>query len=180
VAAIAAFVGVMNAAPMPGSGAGRGIPVPVLLLLGVATAVGGLARFTRFGRHVFAIGGSPEAAALAGVDVRRVTLAVFALMGALAALAGILTSARLDAGTNSMGTLAELSVIAAAVIGGTSLSGGIGSVGGALLGALLMQSLDNGMLLLGVSSALRQVWIGLVLIVAVWLDAVSRRRRTAR
>ena len=108
--------------------------------------------------------------------VRSVTLGVFALMGLLAGLAGVLTSARLGAGANSMGTLAELSVIAAAVIGGTSLRGGSGSVAGALLGAVFMQSLENGMVLLGVSSALRQVCIGLVLLLAVWIDSATRAR----
>jgi D-xylose transport system permease protein len=97
-------------------------------------------------------------------------------MGGLAGIAGVLTAARLGAGTNSMGTLAELAVIAAAVIGGTSLSGGVGRVGGAVLGAVVMQSLENGMVLLGVSSAARQVLIGLALIAAVWLDSVHRRR----
>ena len=103
-------------------------------------------------------------------------LALFACRSQGARKCGIVTTARLDAGTSSMGTLAELSVIAAAVIGGTSLAGGVGSVFGALLGALVMQSLENGMVLLGVSSPLRQVCIGMVLIVAVWLDAAFRRR----
>ncbi len=174
--AIVAFVAVMNAATRPRTEIARGIPVPVLVLLGVAASATVLARATRFGRWVFAMGGSPEAAALAGIDVRRVTLGVFALMGALAAVGGVVTTARLDAGTSSMGTLAELSVIAAAVIGGTSLAGGVGSVFGAILGALVMQSLENGMVLLGVSSPLRQVCIGMVLIVAVWLDVAFRRR----
>jgi D-xylose transport system permease protein len=112
----------------------------------------------------------------AGIDARRVTVAVFALMGFLAGLAGAITTARLDAGTNSMGTLAELSVIAAAVLGGTSLGGGAGGVGAAILGAVLMQSLENGMVLLGVSSAMRQVWIGAVLVLAVWIDGALRSR----
>jgi D-xylose transport system permease protein len=120
---------------------------------------------------VFAIGGSPRSAELAGIDVRGVTLRAFALLGALAGVAAVLTTARLGAGTNSMGTLAELAVIAAAVLGGTSLAGGAGSVGGAVLGALWMQSLENGMVLLDVTSALRQVAIGLVLLVAVAADA---------
>jgi D-xylose transport system permease protein len=176
---IVAFVGVMNAYTRPRSDIARGIPVPVLILIVVVVAMTALARVTRFGRYVFAIGGNPEAAVLAGIDVRRVTLGVFTLMGLLGAIAAVITTARLGAGTNSMGTLAELSVIAAAVIGGTSLSGGVGSVTGAILGAVIMQSLDNGMVLLGVSSAVRQVLIGLVLIVAVWLDSAYGRRRSA-
>jgi D-xylose transport system permease protein len=175
--ALLGLAAVCNAATLPRSDVSRGLPVPILLLAGVALLVSFLAGATRFGRYVFAIGGSPEAAARAGVAVRRVTLGVFALMGALAAVAAVLTTARLGAGTNSMGTLSELAVIAAAVLGGTSLAGGVGSVGGAVLGALLMQSLENGMVLLGVTSALRQVAIGLVLIAAVALDQRLRGQR---
>ena len=176
---VAGLVAVTSAYARPGSDAGRGLPAPVLILAAVAICTWLLTRRTRFGRAVFAMGGSPEAAVLAGIDVRRVTLGVFVWMGLLAAVAACVTTARLDAGTNSMGTLAELSVIAAAVIGGTSLAGGAGSVGGAILGAVVMQSLDSGMLLLGVSPALRQVGIGLVLIVAVWID-LALRGRSAR
>jgi D-xylose transport system permease protein len=175
-AGIAAFVLVMNSVHRPGGTIPRGIPVPVLILIAVGVATAALARVTRFGRHVFAIGGNPEAARLAGIEVERVTLGVFVLMGGLCAVAAVITTARLGAGASSMGVLAELSVIAAAVIGGTSLAGGVGRVGGAILGAVLMQSLENGMVLLGVSSALRQVSIGLVLIAAVWLDSLRRER----
>lgn len=175
-AGVAGFVAVMNAYEQPRSEVGRGIPVPVLILIAVAVAMGALVRATRFGRYVFAIGGSPVAAALAGIDVRRVTLRVFALMGLLCGVSAVLTTARLGAGANSMGTLAELNVIAAAVIGGTSLAGGAGTIAGAILGAVVMQSLENGMVLLGVSSAARQVAIGLALIAAVWIDSIYRRR----
>jgi D-xylose transport system permease protein len=175
---ILGFVAVMNAYTLPRSDIGRGVPIPVLFMLATAIGLDGIARRTRFGRHAFALGSDPAAAALSGVRVRRVTLATFALMGLLAGLAGVLTSARLGAGTNTMGTLAELRVIAAAVIGGTSLRGGSGSVVGAVLGAVFMQSLENGMVLLGVSSALRQICIGLVLLLAVWIDSATRGRRT--
>ena len=178
-AAVLGFVALMNAHTLPRSEEGRGVPLPVLVLAAVAVLMHGISRATRFGRHVYAIGGSPAAAARAGIDVRRVTLGVFVLMGALAAVSGALTAARLGAGTSSMGTLSELAVIAAAVIGGTSLSGGVGSVAGAVLGALLMQSLENGMVLLGVSSAVRQVAIGSILVLAVQADVwVSSRRET--
>ena len=160
------------------AGSIAGVPLPVLVLAAAALGVHVLATRTRFGRHVFAIGGSPLAAELAGIDVRGVTLRAFALSGALAGVAAVLTTARLGAGTNSMGTQAELAVIAAAVLGGTSLAGGAGSVGGAVLGAVWMQSLENGMVLLDVTSALRQVIIGLVLLAAVAADA--RARRAAR
>ena len=97
-------------------------------------------------------------------------------MGVLCAIAAVVTSARLNAGANSMGLMSELSVIAAAVIGGTSLAGGVGSIVGAILGAVVMQSLENGMVLIGASSAMRQVIIGLVLIAAVWLDSLYRKQ----
>ncbi len=176
VCAPLAFVWVMNLHTLPRSDVARGLPVPVLVLVATAAGVHVLARSTRFGRHVFAIGGNRRAAARAGVDVARVTLGLFAAMGALAGVAGVLATARLGAGTSSLGTLAELAVIAAAVIGGTRLSGGAGSVPGAILGAVLMQSLENGMVLLGVSSAVRQVGIGAVLLLAVHADAVWQRR----
>ncbi len=178
--AIVGFVAVMNAYEKPRSDVGRGIPFPVLILIAVAIGMHVLARATRFGRHVFAIGGSPVAAELAGIDVRRVTLRVFALMGLLCGVSAVLVTARLGAGANSMGTLAELNVIAAAVIGGTSLAGGRGTIAGAILGAVIMQSLENGMVLLGVSSPARQVAIGLALIAAVWLDSVYRHRQSGR
>lgn len=174
-AGVVGFVAVMNAYEQPRTGVARGVPVPVLLWIATAVFTAWMLRATRFGRYVFAVGGNAEAAALAGIDVRRVTLRVFVWMGALAALGSVITTARLGAGANSMGTLAELSVIAAAVIGGTSLAGGRGSIPGAILGALIMQSLENGMLLLGVSSAVRQIAIGLVLLAAVWIDTTARR-----
>ncbi len=173
---LGAFVAVMNAYPKPRTELARGVPIPVLLWIASALAMAVVFRATRFGRYVTAIGGNPRAAVRAGIDVRRVTLGVFTGMGALSALAAVVTTARLGAGTSSMGTLAELSVIAAAVIGGTSLAGGRGSIAGAALGAVLMQSLENGMVLLGVSSAVRQIAIGGVLIGAVWIDVAARRR----
>ena len=174
---IVAFVQVMNSYYRPRTEIPRGIPVPVLILIVVVVAMTLLSRITRFGRYVFAMGGNPEAAELSGIDVKRTTLTIFVVMGVLCAVAAVITTARLNAGANSMGLLAELNVIAAAVIGGTSLAGGIGTIPGAILGAVVMQSLDNGMVLMGVSSAMRQIIIGLVLIGAVWFDTVYRRGR---
>lgn len=176
ISAILAFVLTMNSYNRPGTSIPQGIPIPVLLLIGTILVMETIARTTRFGRYVFAYGGNPEAARLAGIDVRKLVLMIFVIMGILAAVAGILATARLNAGVNSTGTLAELSVIAAVVIGGTSLAGGAGSIAGAILGAVIMQSLENGMVLLGLPSALQQVVIGLVLILAVWADVVYRRR----
>ena len=174
---VLAFVLVMNSYADPRSGLPRGMPVPVLLMLVVTAIMMWVVRATRFGRYVFAYGGNPEAARLAGINTRRLTIMVFGLMGLLAALAGAIQSARLNAGTNSTGTLAELSVIAAAVIGGTSLSGGTGSIPGAFLGAILMASLINGMLLLDLPSAWQNVVQGLVLMLAVTLDVLVQQRR---
>jgi D-xylose transport system permease protein len=191
---ILAAVGIANAYPWPigsvrryaeanhitlpdgGLFIGHGIAIPVLIAIGTGVAVSFLARRTRFGRYVYAIGGNPEAAALAGIDTRRVIVKTFALMGLLAALAGAVSIARLNAATNAEGTLAELLVIAAAVIGGTSLSGGVGSVAGAMLGAVLVQSLQSGMVLLGVDTPLQSIVVGVVLVCAVGLDTIHRRR----
>ncbi len=135
-----------------------------------------VAQRTRFGRYVFAYGGNPEAALLSGLSTTRLVWSLFILMGVLAAIAAVITTARLGSGANSIGQMAELYVIAAAVIGGTSFAGGIGSMPGAVLGALLIQSLDNGMVLLDVSSPMRQIFIGIVLIVSVWFDVVYQKR----
>lgn len=153
-----------------------GLPIPVLIALAVGVAMTFLATRTRFGRYVFAIGGNPEAAELAGIDTKRVTTLIFVLMGALAAIGAAITTARLNAATNSAGTLDELLVIAAAVIGGTSLSGGVGTIAGAMIGALLMQSLQSGMVLMGVDTPLQNIVVGAVLVLAVWVDTVYRRR----
>ncbi len=177
LAIIAGFVHLMNSYPRPGSDVGQGIPKPAIILIAVVIIMEFIAQTTRFGRYVFAIGGNPEAARLAGINTRKVTVYVFALMGFLAGLAGLITTARLNAGANSAGELAELSVIAAAVIGGTSLAGGVGTITGAIIGAVLMESLRNGMVLIGLPSPLQNVIIGFVLMIAVWADVVYQRRR---
>jgi D-xylose transport system permease protein len=161
---------------VPGTVIPHGLAVPVLVAIGVGIAVTVLATRTRFGRAVFAIGGNPEAAELSGINTRRTLMLVFGLMGALCGLAACIATARLNAATNSAGTLDELYVIAAAVIGGTSLAGGAGTVAGAMLGALVMQSLQSGMVLLGVDAPMQNIVVGLVLVTAVWLDTVYRAR----
>jgi D-xylose transport system permease protein len=175
VAIVLAFVGAMNGYQIPSKEAPQGIPIPVLIWGTVAVTLSFIVHRTRFGRYVFAMGGNPEAAALVGIPVRRVTLMVFALVGVLITIAAMVSIARLNAGTNSLGTSMELYVIAAAVIGGTALSGGSGSILGSVLGALIMQSIDSGMLLLDVPIGVRYVIIGQVLIVAVVFDVVYRR-----
>ena len=155
----------------------HGFAIPVLIMIGVGIAMTFLATRTRFGRYVFAIGGNPEAAELAGINTRWVTVKIFALMGTLCGLSAAVASARLNSATNSLGTLDELYVIAAAVIGGTSLGGGIGTIYGAILGALVMQSLQTGMVLIGFDAAIQQIVVGAVLVMAVWIDTVYRRRQ---
>ena len=120
----------MNAYKQPQTDIAMGIPIPVLILIGVTVAMSAIARKHRFGRHVFAMGGSPESAELAGIDTRRLTVLVFVLMGLLCGLASIVITARLNAGASVTGTMTELNVIAAAVIGGTSLAGGVGTIYG--------------------------------------------------
>jgi D-xylose transport system permease protein len=148
----------------------------VLILLGVAIVMTVLVTRTRFGRYVFAIGGNPEAAALAGINTRWMTMKIFALMGMLTAIAAVIASARLNSATNALGTLDELYVIAAAVIGGTSLSGGVGKIYGAILGALVMQSLQSGMILIGVDSSVQRIVVGIVLVFAVYVDTIYNKR----
>ena len=154
----------------------HGIAIPVLIAIAVGVVMTFLTNRTRFGRYVFAIGGNPEAAELAGIRTKWVTMKIFMLMGALAAVGGAISTARLNAATNAQGTLDELLVIAAAVIGGTSLAGGIGTIAGAMIGAVLMQSLATGMILLGVDTPLQNIVVGVVLVIAVWLDTVYRKR----
>lgn len=154
----------------------HGFAIPVLILMVVAVCMTILMKRTRFGRYVFAIGGNPEAAALAGINTKMMTVKIFAIMGGLAGLSAVVASARLNSATNALGTLDELYVIAAAVIGGTSLGGGIGTVFGAILGALVMQSLQSGMVLIGFDAGMQQVVVGSVLVLAVYLDILYRRK----
>jgi D-xylose transport system permease protein len=161
--------------PAEGIFISHGFAIPVLILVTVGILMTVLVNRTRFGRNVFAIGGNPEAAELAGINVKWMTLKIFALMGALAGLAGVVASARLNSATNALGLLDELYVIAAAVIGGTSLAGGIGTIYGAILGALVMQSLQSGMVLIGFDTSIQQIVVGSVLVFAVYLDNLYRK-----
>ncbi len=155
---------------------GFGLPISVLLLIIVAVVMTLIARRTRFGRYIFATGGNPDAAELSGINTRMLTVKVFALMGFLCALSAVVASARLTFHSNDIGTLDELRVIAAAVIGGTALSGGLGTIYGAILGALIMQSLQSGMAMVGVDAPFQNIVVGLVLVLAVFIDIVYRKR----
>ena len=155
------------------------VPVPVIIMV-LLTIVGALVLgATMFGRYVYAVGGNREAARLAGIPVRLVELSVYVISGALAALAGLILVARLVSAQPSAGLGFELPVIAASIIGGTSLMGGEGTVLGAVLGAAIMGVLENGMVLLGVSTYAQQAVTGAVIILAVMLDIWQKRRRGA-
>jgi D-xylose transport system permease protein len=159
-----------------GTNISQGLAIPVLVALSVAVVMTFIATRRRFGRYVYGIGGNPEAAELAGIKTKRTIVKTFALMGLLVGLAAAVQIARLNAAVSSLGTNMELSVIAAAVIGGTSFTGGIGTIAGAVLGALVMQSLVSGMVLMGVEAPLQDVVVGIVLVLAVTLDTIVRRR----
>jgi ribose transport system permease protein len=152
-----------------------GIPGPVLAAAVVYVLAHLLLTRTRFGRYVYAIGGNEEATRLSGVAVRFHKTLVYVLCGVTSALACVLLTARLNSAQPIAGIMYELDAIAATVIGGTSLLGGSGSLGGTLVGALIMGVLRNGLNLLGVSSFLQQIVIGLVIIVAVLVDSILKR-----
>lgn len=153
-----------------------GVPLPVIILLAVALAGSFLTQNTTFGRYLYAIGSNPDAARLSGINSRRHILTAFALLGALVGIASLLHTGRVGSASPDAGTLMELDAIAACVIGGTSLMGGRGKVSGALLGALVMASLDNGMSLLSVENATQYIIKGAVLVAAVGFDMAGRRK----
>jgi D-xylose transport system permease protein len=153
-----------------------GIPWSVIFVLALMVVFSFVAEDTTFGRHLYAIGGNPDAARLSGIDVPRHTFGLFVLMGLMTAIAGIVYTARLNAATTSAGQNAELDAIAAAVIGGTSLLGGEGTIFGAIVGALVMTSLDNGMSLMNLDITYQYVIKGLILLLAVWVDMAQRRK----
>jgi D-xylose transport system permease protein len=153
-----------------------GYPFPIILLIGVTLVMTWLATRRRFGRYVYAFGGNPDAAELAGINTRLLVLKTYVLMGVLCALAAAIASARLNGATLDVGQSYELYVIAAAVVGGTSFTGGIGTIPGAVLGGFFMQSLAYGLSYMGVNSPGQNVVAGIVLILAVGIDSFNRRR----
>ena len=192
-AAILGFVAILNAYEIPsarlqrifedrgeimpdGLVQGYGLPISVLVLILIAFVMTIIARRTRLGRYIFATGGNPEAAELAGINTRLLTVKIFAIMGVLCAISAVVASSRLTFHSNDIGTLDELRVIAAAVIGGTALSGGLGTIYGAILGALIMQSLQSGMAMVGVDAPYQNMVVGTVLVLAVFIDILYRRR----
>lgn len=154
----------------------RGIPFPVLVLAVLAILGLFLSRKTSFGRHVYAIGGNIDAAKLSGINVEKTKLIIFAMNGVLVAIAGLILSARLGAGSPSAGQNAELDAIAACVIGGASLAGGVGSVFGVVIGALIIASLDNGLSMLDVPTFWQYIVKGGILLLAVWIDTSNKKK----
>jgi D-xylose transport system permease protein len=148
----------------------RGVPLAAVLLGAVAWSISILLQHTPFGRHLYAIGGNEEAAAVSGIAVDRTVIAAFAVNGVIVALTGLLQTAYAGASTTTVGSLMELDAVAACVIGGTSLRGGRGTVVGVMFGALIMATLLNGMTLLAVSPELKYIARGTVLALAVWMD----------
>jgi inositol transport system permease protein len=160
-----------------GTGTILHVPIPVALFALIAGVGYIVQRYTRYGRHVYAVGGNPEAARLNGLDVAAIVTSVYVVVGVLSGLAGFLQSARLGAAEATAGSGYELRVIASVVIGGASLSGGRGGVGGTIIGALLIGVLTNGLVIMHVSSYWQQVVIGLIIVAAVAFDTFAKARR---
>jgi D-xylose transport system permease protein len=164
------------AIPPGGLQISNGFPWPVLMVIGVTIVMAFIATRLRFGRSVYAIGGNPDAAALAGINTRWTIMKIYMLMGLLCGIAGAIAAARLNGATLDVGQSDELYVIAAAVVGGTSFAGGIGTIPGAILGAIVMQSLAYGLSFIGVNSPVQNIIAGVVLVLAVGFDTFNRRR----
>jgi len=165
---IAAFYGIMIIY--------LGVPYSVILVMALALLFTFISGNTVFGRHLYAIGGNAEASRLSGINIARNVMILYMLMGLLTAIAGIVYTARLNAATTSAGQNAELDAIASAVIGGTSLMGGEGTIVGGVIGALVMSSLDNGMSLMNLDITFQYIVKGLILLLAVWVDVKTRRK----
>ena len=155
----------------------KGIPFPVLIFAALIVIFTFISNKTRFGRNVYAIGGNVEAARLCGINVKRNVLMLYVITGLLSAVSGILLTGRMDGATANAGTSYEMDAISACVLGGTSLAGGKGTVVGAVIGALIIASLDNGMSLMNLSYNYQSIVKGLVLILAVWFDVANQKKR---
>ncbi|HYQ85933.1 MAG TPA: ribose ABC transporter permease [Bacteroidota bacterium] len=151
------------------------VPVPSIIMIAVYLLAYLVLHQTRFGRHVYAVGGKPEAARLSGINTNRVILSVYVICGFLAALSGILLASRMNSGQPNAGLMYELDVIAAVVVGGTSLFGGRGSIIGTFIGAMLIGVLRNGLNLMNVGSYVQMVVLGVVILLAVLFDQLRKR-----
>ena len=155
------------------------MPITAIVLLGLILIFWLIMRFTTFGRHVYAVGGNAEAARRAGINVVGIRIAIFGLASTLAAMAGILEASRIISGSAQIDPTFLLNAIAMAVIGGVSLFGGRGSVWAVVIGMLIIGSLANGLVLLGKGTDIEQMVEGAVLLIAVTVDAVARRRNAS-
>ncbi len=169
-------IGVFITGLMLAFNAYEGVPVPVLVLFVVLGAFSFMAKNTVFGRRIYAVGSNLEATRLSGVNTKFVKMALFGLMGLMCAFAGLTTTARLSSGTPTAGNMGELDAIASCFIGGASMRGGSGTVLGAIIGALIMASLDNGMSILEVETYWQMIVKGSILLFAVWVDVISSRQ----
>jgi D-xylose transport system permease protein len=172
----AAAAGLLLAAYVFGSG--EGLPVPVAIFVVIAAVAIFVLGRTRFGRRLYALGGNEEAARLSGINVYATKMIVYVVVSVLSALSGILLASRLNGASPNLGNMFELDAIAAVVIGGTSLSGGSGTIGGTIIGALIIGVLNNGMSLLGVSSFYQLIIKGLIISLAVWFDVLQKKNWT--
>jgi ribose/xylose/arabinose/galactoside ABC-type transport system permease subunit len=151
------------------------IPIPIIILLLVAVAASVVLNLTRFGRYVYAVGGNEDAARAAGINVKLIKLCVYIISGFLCGLAGLVFTARLGAAQSISGVGLELMAIAAVVVGGASLFGGRGTAGKTIVGALIMQILQNGLVMLNVPSPIQQMIVGVIIVIAVWADSALRK-----
>lgn len=157
-----------------GTGKIAGVPVPVIIASAVAVVLAVVLRRTTFGLDVYAVGGNAEAARLSGVNIAKIKVRVLVLSGALAGIAGLIIAARLDSGSGTVGTQDLMAAIAAVVIGGTSLNGGVGSIGGSVIGALLIATIQNGLVLMDITAFWQQVAIGSLILIAALLERISK------
>jgi D-xylose transport system permease protein len=173
---VAATAGLLLAAYVFGTS--DGMPVPVAIFVAIAALAIFVLGHTRFGRRLYALGGNEEAARLSGINVYQTKMIVYVVVSLLSALSGILLASRLNGASPNLGNMFELDAIAAVVIGGTSLSGGSGTIGGTIIGALIIGVLNNGMSLLGVSSFYQLIIKGLIISLAVWFDVLQKKNWT--
>ncbi len=171
------ITGLSDAFLVIGGGYFLGIPLPIYIMLFVAAISHILLKHTKFGKYVYAIGGNQQAAIVSGINVKKYLILVYTYAGTLAGVSGIVLASRLSAGQPTAGVNYELDAIASAVIGGTSLSGGIGTIPGTIIGALIIGVLNNGLVLLNVSPYLQLISKGVIIVVAVLLDARGRKKK---
>jgi D-xylose transport system permease protein len=156
----------------------RGIPLPVIIMLTVTVLLTIIAERTTFGRSIYAIGGNLDAAKYSGINVNKNLLVIYTVHGVVVSIAGLILAARLNAGTTTVSNMnLELDAIAGAVIGGTGMTGGVGKVVGAILGALIMASIDNGMSMMNMDAYWQYIFKGIILVSAVWFDSYTRSRK---